>query len=107
MFLEIRARLIIGEVATLLWSGLMDGAPFTHFLIGKKNTRTILSGLKGVFMLYIAFSHLTVADTKVPGHAINIVSHDEQAGTGETVTAIGWTKIAEFLVSAQAVCSVF
>jgi hypothetical protein len=79
---QIRAGLIVGEVAALQRPGRMDGASFAQTVIGEQDAAAVLSGFKGVLIFQKLHSDFAIADAEVEGHAIDIIVPEQQAGAG-------------------------
>ncbi|MDD2466475.1 MAG: hypothetical protein PHI97_20960 [Desulfobulbus sp.] len=73
---------VIGEFPALTGSCIMNSTTFTHFSRGKKHTGAVFSGTKGVSILQISMTHLTVADGKMAGNAIDIIRGQQQRRAG-------------------------
>ena len=104
---QVGTRVVLGKFPTLLWSGLMDGTPFTHPGVRKKDTGTVLPGFEGILSFQVTLSDFTIRNPEIPGHPVYIVSHDEQTGTGKTIAAVTGTVVTENLCSGKGIPGLF
>src|SRR5665647_828035 len=101
--LQVRTRFIVGKLAALLGSGLMNCTALAHTVIGKQDTGAVLPGFEGVFIFQEPFSDLAVTDLKVPGYPVDIFIPDEQGCSWKPVAAVSRTVIAVRFISGQGI----
>jgi hypothetical protein len=80
----------------------MDGAPGTNPLTAEKDTGAVGIDLEGIFSLQIAGPYRPVADLKMAGDPVNIITIEIEAGTRQAITAVPRTKGAVGGISRQA-----
>jgi hypothetical protein len=77
----------------------VNGASFAHPVISEQNAGAVFPGFEGVFIFQESFSDLTITDTEVPGHPVDIFSLDVQDCSWKPVAAVPWAIVAVRFIS--------